>query len=339
VTDAGASVVAPLVVDGVSKTYRSGDREIRALDRVSLSVDAGEIVALLGNNGAGKSTLMSIVGGLVGADSGRVTVEGECVTDGGGRPSDQLGLAPQEEALYPTLTVRKNLTYFGRLAGLKGAERAARVDEVSGHLMLRDHLDRRAGTLSGGQRRRLHTGLALMHRPTVLLLDEPTVGVDIEARAELLDFVRATAANGAAILYSTHQLHEVDRLGARVVIIDGGRILESGTAEELVARHAPPLVDLRFSTEHVDLPADLLDALDEAGWTATGQYRVVARLADPGTVVAEVIDHLGPGPQAALQGASVVAPGLETAYRRIVRGSSRAGDPAARAADADEAVA
>jgi ABC-2 type transport system ATP-binding protein len=331
----GAPPAAPLVVDGVSKAYRTGDREIRALDGVSLRVASGEIVALLGNNGAGKSTLMSIIGGLVGADSGRVTVEGECVTDGGGRPSDQLGLAPQEEALYPTLTVRRNLTYFGRLAGLTRAELAARVEEVAGHLMLRDHLDRRAGTLSGGQRRRLHTGLALMHRPTVLLLDEPTVGVDIEARAELLDFVRATAATGAAILYSTHQLHEVEPLGARVVIIDAGRILGSGTAAELVARHAPPLVDLRFSTERVELPGDLLAALDEAGWTSTGQYRVVARLADPGTAVAEVIDHLGPAAQAVLQGASVVAPDLETAYRRIVRASQ----PVATSLDDAEAVA
>jgi len=318
----GPPNVPAMAVDSVTKTYRRGKSEVQALRGVSLAVHAGEIVALLGNNGAGKSTVMGIAAGLVAADSGRVTVEGQCVTDGGGRPSRHLGLAPQEEALYPTLTVRRNLTYFGRLSGLKGPELRSRVEEVAGHLMLSDHLDRRAGELSGGQRRRLHTGLALMHRPTVLLLDEPTVGVDIEARAELLDFVRATAAQGAAILYSTHQLHEVERLGARVVIIDRGRILESGSVADLVVRHAPPLVDLRFSTDRIDLPRDLLESLDEAGWTNSGQYRVVARLAATDTVVAHVVDHLGPGAQAVLQGASVLPPDLETAYRRIVRAST-----------------
>ena len=149
----------PLVIDGVSKTYRQGDSEIRALDHVSLTVGAGEIVAILGNNGAGKSTLMSITAGLIGADDGTVTVEGERVTDHGGRPSHHLGLAPQDEAVYPLLSARKNLEYFGRLSGLRGAELAARVDEVAGHLLLRDHLDRKASTLSGGQRRRLQQSL------------------------------------------------------------------------------------------------------------------------------------------------------------------------------------
>jgi len=319
----GRTEGAALVVDDVSKTYRQGGRELRALDHVSFQVAAGEIVALLGNNGAGKSTLMSIIAGLIPADGGAVLVEGECVTDHGGRPSDQLGIAPQEEAVYPTLTVRRNLRYFGRLSGLKGDELDRRIEEVAGHLLLRDQLDRRADTLSGGQRRRLHTGLALMHRPTVLLLDEPTVGVDIEARSELLDFVRSTAAQGAAILYSTHQLHEVERLGARVVVIDAGRLLASGSVAELVDRFAPPLVELRLDRDDHELPADLLSAIDETGWI-DGQYRLTARLSESTVAISEVIEYLPERTRAGLLAASIIVPNLETAYHRLVR-STRTG--------------
>jgi ABC-2 type transport system ATP-binding protein len=308
----------PLVIDDVSKTYTQGGREIRALDHISLHVDAGEIVALLGNNGAGKTTLMSIAAGLIATDGGSVLVEGECVTEHGGRPSDQLGLAPQDEALFPSLTVRQNLAYFGRLSGLKRNELAKRVDDVAGHLLLQDQLDRRASTLSGGQRRRLHTGLALMHEPTVLLLDEPTVGVDIEARSEVLDFVRSTATQGAAILYSTHQLHEVERLGARVVIIDGGRLLAAGSVAELIGAYAPPMIELRFDSDRYSLPPDMLSALDESGWKA-GQFRIVARLAAPDIAVSEVVEYLPPDARNGLLGANVVPPDLETAYRRLVR--------------------
>jgi ABC-2 type transport system ATP-binding protein len=327
---------AALVVDSISKTYLQGDHEVRALDHVSLQVASGEVVALLGNNGAGKSTLMSIIAGLVPTDGGSVLVQGECVTDHGGRPSAQLGLAPQEEALYPSLTVGRNLRYFGRLSGLRGAELDSRVNEVAGNLLLREHLDRRASTLSGGQRRRLHTGLALMHRPSVLLLDEPTVGVDIGARAELLDFVRTTADQGAAILYSTHQLHEVERLGARVVVIDSGRLLANGSVAELVAANAPPLVELRFDRDEYELPAELLAALDESGWSGS-QYRVVARLADPTTAVAEVIESLPAATRAGLLGASIVPPDLETAYRRLVRSPGRTEAAAASSTEAVEA--
>lgn len=308
----------PLVVDGISKTFIQGATEVCALDEVSLEVSSGEIVALLGNNGAGKSTLMSIIAGLIPTDAGTVHVEGVCVTDNGGQPSAELGLAPQDEALYPTLSVRQNLHYFGRLSGLSGAELKTRIEEVAGHLLLREQLDRLASTLSGGQRRRLHTGLALMHRPTVLLLDEPTVGVDIDARGELLDFVRSIAAQGAAVLYSTHQLHEVERLGARVVIIDSGRLLANTSVAELIAIWAPPLVTLRLDRDDHELPSDLLSAVDEASWV-DGVFEVTARLSGSDIGITEILDYLPPSTRAGVLGASTTAPDLEVAYRRLVR--------------------
>jgi len=306
-----------LVVEGLSKTYgRDGDA-VRALDHVSIEVGPGKVVALLGNNGAGKSTLMNIAAGLVRSDEGTVYVGGHEVTAPGAAPSSDLGYAPQEEALYPTLTVDRNLRYFGELAGLRADVLDGRVREVARHLLLDDLLERRAGTLSGGQRRRVHTGLALMHGPSVLLLDEPTVGVDIGAREELLGFVRTMATEGAAVLYSTHQLHEVEALGATVAIIDRGRIRDSGEVAKVVGRHASCAVELRFTRADVALPDDLWDAVDQAGSTSEGHYRVVARLASPDIQVAEVIDHLGPSARSQLVGAAVLEPSLERAYRQL----------------------
>ena len=317
---------AALVVDDLRKAYRRrGAEPVQALDGVSFDVAEGEIVALLGNNGAGKTTLMSVAAGLVPTDSGRVLVHGECVTDRGGRPTRELGLAPQEESLYPTLTARQNLDYFGRLAGLRGAALRTRTTELAEQLALSGQLDVRASSLSGGRRRRLHTGLALMHMPSVLLLDEVTVGVDVEARESVLELVRDRARRGAAVLYSTHQLHEVERLGARVVVIDAGRVLATGSAEALIAAHAPPLVELVLD-EALDLPDSIASQLETAAWTTSGAYRVVARLSDTAIALPEVLDQLDVPTRRAVRGATLIAPSLETAFRRLVGGTTAADD-------------
>jgi ABC-2 type transport system ATP-binding protein len=292
---------------------------VQALDRVSLWVDRGEVVALLGNNGAGKSTLMSIAAGLMRQDSGSIEIGAE-VPQSPSEPSTvRVGLAPQEDAVYPVFTCRQNLEFFGRLAGLRSRRLAKRVAFVADQLLLSDLLEVRAAEMSGGQRRRLHAALALMHDPSVVLLDEPTIGVDIGARQQVLDFVASLAASGAAVLYSTHQLSEVERLRSRVVVLEGGRVAAAGLVDDLVQEFAPPLVDLRFDSDGYELPGDLLAALDEACWIGRGQYRVVARLSDSSVAVSEVVDHLGDSARAGLTGASIVASDLESAYRRIVR--------------------
>jgi ABC-2 type transport system ATP-binding protein len=292
---------------------------VRALQSVSLSVDPGQVVALLGNNGAGKSTLMSIAAGLLRADEGRVVVHGHDVDSFPELARGEIGLAPQEDAVYPVFTGRENLAFFGRLAGLRGRGLATKVDEVAQQLLLGDVVDTKASEMSGGQRRRLHTALALMHDPSVVLLDEPTIGVDIGARQQVLEFVASLADQGAAVLYSTHQLAEVEQLGADVVILEGGRVVATGSVPALVSEFAPPLVDLRFDGDHYELPPDLVRALDEAGWVSSGHYRVVARLADPAVGVTEVVDHLAADTRSGLVGASIVRPDLESAYRRLIR--------------------
>jgi ABC-2 type transport system ATP-binding protein len=220
-----------LELSGVVKRY--GSRV--ALDGVDLAVAAGEILALLGPNGAGKSTLVQIACGLLSPDAGTVDVTG--------RP----GVAPQEIGIYPSLTVRENLWAFAEVHGVS-RKRAERLLEP---LVLGALSDRPAGRLSGGEQRRLHTALALVHRPRVVLLDEPTAGADTQTRTAILAAVRTLAAEGTAVVYTTHYLPEVEALGAGVALLEAGRIIATGTVSELVARHASSVLEVTFDDGRV----------------------------------------------------------------------------------------
>ncbi len=233
--------------------------EVEALRGASLNVKAGQIVSLLGRNGAGKTTMLSIVAGLLRPDGGSVAIDG---VDALTRPADAaklVGIAPQETGIYSVLTVRQNLEFFAELSGMSKADRSRRAEVVAEQLGLSALLERRAGKLSGGEARRLHTACALVHAPKLLMLDEPTVGADVATRAQLIEAVKELAANGAAVVYTTHYLPEVEALDSRIVIIDGGRVLSAGTREELIDRHR--LQGLQFELEgplpdHLDLTVE-----------------------------------------------------------------------------------
>ena len=308
-----------LEVSGLSKAYGSGADRIQALDDVSFDVANGEVVALVGNNGAGKSTLMSISAGLLAADRGTVEAQGHETTRGGGSPTHHLGLAPQEEALYPTLTVRRNLEYFGRLAGLPRARLADRVETVAQELLLGDLLDRSARELSGGQRRRLHTALALMHSPEVLLLDEPTVGVDIDARLQLLQFVLDMAAGGAAVLYSTHQMQEVERIASRAVVLHHGRVLAVGGVDELVAAHARRAARLRIAGTGHQLWDSDPDRLLGVRETPEGDTVLDVATDDGHGSVVDLVDGLPAGMRELVTSVELQEPSFERAYLALVR--------------------
>jgi len=204
---------------------------------VDLVVEGGECVALLGANGAGKTTLVSIAAGLLRPDAGQVDVGGS------------IGLAPQELGIYPTLSVRENLQFFAELAGFRPAAARREAENIAELLSLTEKISAEADTLSGGQKRRLHAGMALVGSPQLLLLDEPTVGADIETRAKLLEVVRSRAAEGAAVMYSTHYLHEIEQLDAAVAILDGGRVVASGPWRDLVDDCADSIVELKVDGE------------------------------------------------------------------------------------------
>ena len=278
-----------LSVRDVHKAY--GD--ITALRGASLDVAAGSIVSLLGRNGAGKSTLLSIIAGLVKADAGSVTVDGVDVLADPRSATGLVGIAPQRTGIYPPLSVRENLEFFGELSGLSRADRRVRAKSVAEQLGLASLLDRKAMKLSGGEARRLHTGCALMHRPKVLMLDEPTVGADVTTRVQLIDAVRQLATDGAAIVYTTHYLPEVEALDASIVIIDDGRVLTSGSRAELIDAHRATGLDL-----HTVAPLTLelthaFGAVESSPLryrvtTDTSLPEVVSRLADAGIGIESV---------------------------------------------------
>ncbi len=273
-----------LSAEGVEKSYD----EVVALRGVDLNVAAGTIVALLGRNGAGKTTLLSIIAGLLDPDAGTVTVDGIDVLTDRAAGAKRIGIAPQETGVYRVLTVRENLEFFGEIAGLGRSDRRKRADTVAEQLGLDQLLDRRGTQLSGGETRRLHTACALVHTPPLLLLDEPTVGADVATRNHLIDAVRDLAHEGAAIVYTTHYLPEVETLGAEIVVIDEGTCLARGSRSELVTAHREVGLDVATrpgtSLAGLDALSDLdVRSLDGDRWRLVGDIDVtdlVRRLGD-----------------------------------------------------------
>lgn len=208
----------------------------RAVDGVSFEVRPGEIYGLLGPNGAGKTTTISMICGLLKADSGEVIIDGTGFWTDPSRARRLMGVVPQEIALYEELSGRENLEFWGRLAGLAAKEAKQRAAELLEALALADRAHDALKKYSGGMKRRINLGCALLHRPRLLLLDEPTVGIDPQARLKLLEFIRDLAASGTAILYTTHYLEEAETLCQRIGIIDQGRLLAEGTLAELQQR-------------------------------------------------------------------------------------------------------
>jgi ABC-2 type transport system ATP-binding protein len=219
-----------LHLERISKSL--GDRQV--LDGVDLQVAAGELVVLLGPNGAGKTTLLGTACGRIAADAGQVSLNGQ---DPRRHPQARaaLGYVPQDLALYPYLTVRENLQIFGRMMGVTRTTLPPRVDEALRWSGLEERADSRVDTLSGGMRRRLNIVASLLHQPAMLMLDEPTVGVDVNARERIHELLRQLRAQGLGLLLTTHDLTQATSLADRVVFLIAGRVQLSGAPQTLIA--------------------------------------------------------------------------------------------------------
>ena len=220
----------PLQIENVAKTFASR----RALDGVSLELRDSEVLGLLGPNGAGKSTLVRTIMGRVRPDSGSVSIFGKPAPAGDTDARAEVGVVPQEIALYPNLTSRENLSVFGRYLGLRGTALAGAIDRSLAWSALTDRASEPVKTLSGGMKRRLNMAAGVLHRPRVLLLDEPTVGVDPQSRERIYQMIETLRSDGVSLIYTTHYMEEAERLCDRIAVMDGGRLIATGTKDELV---------------------------------------------------------------------------------------------------------
>ncbi|MCL2377202.1 MAG: ABC transporter ATP-binding protein [Defluviitaleaceae bacterium] len=207
-----------------------------ALDHLNLDVTQGEILGLLGPNGAGKTTAIKVLCGLIDADAGDVEAFGRKQNIRNLETRRNIGLVTQEITVFSELSAIENLRYFGGLYGLRGAELAANVNEMLEFVGLTDRAKKRPGTFSGGMQRRLNIACALVHKPKLVIMDEPTVGIDPQSRNHILESVKKIAAKGTTVLYTSHYMEEVQAICDRISIMDAGRVIAEGTLDELMGR-------------------------------------------------------------------------------------------------------
>ncbi|MCU6712615.1 ABC transporter ATP-binding protein [Paenibacillus sp. J5C_2022] len=223
-----------LKVEQVMKAYNGKV----ALDGVSMSVEAGSCFGLLGPNGAGKSTMMKLLTGILRHDAGSIGVMGMDVGKQAGEIRAKVGYVPQDITLYEKLSARQNLKFFGEMYGVRGAELKRRIGQVLERVGLSDRADDTVASYSGGMKRRINIAAALLHEPKLVILDEPTVGIDPQSRNHIFELLRGLQKEGVTLIYSTHYMEEVEALCDAVAIIDHGRIITQGPLEELLEKHA-----------------------------------------------------------------------------------------------------
>ena len=303
---------AVLACDGLVKRF--GDRV--AVDGIGFSIAPSETYGLLGPNGAGKTTTISMVCGLLVRDAGSVEVDGRPMDIGAVKGKAAIGYVPQSLAIYPELTARENLRFFGRLYGMDGADLDRRVGEVLEIIGLTERSSERTDQFSGGMQRRLNIGIGLLHRPKLLVLDEPTVGVDPQSRNAILENIEALAAEGMAILYTTHYMEEAERLCDRIGIIDEGRLRAEGTRRELISLIGQrDRVSLSMDGSVADVASALreLDGVEEATAHGAGIDLLVVESRRLLPRIMETVSAAG----ASVTGIEITEPDLEAVFLHL----------------------
>lgn len=296
----------------LEKSY--GER--RAVAGVGFEIAGGETYGLLGPNGAGKTTTISMVCGLLSRDAGDVVVNGKPLSTNSTDAKTAIGYVPQDLAIYPDLTAKENLMFFGRLYGMGRGDIKQRSAEILEVIGLTDRADEHTGEFSGGMKRRLNIGIALLHKPRLLVLDEPTVGVDPQSRNAILGNVEALSDAGMAVLYTTHYMEEAERLCDRVGIIDEGEIKAEGTRRELVAILGErDRVSLDASGDVAAAAHALasLEAIDEATHRESGIDLILPNASRHLPQILETVAEAG----AEVTSVNVVEPDLEAVFLKL----------------------
>lgn len=233
-------------VNNLKKSF--GD--LQAVQYATFNAESGEVLSLLGPNGAGKSTTISMLSGLLAPTEGDASIMGHSVTKEPEAAKASLGVVPQDIALYPDLSARENLVFWGKMYGLRGAALKSRVDEVLEVIGLADRQKDHVGKFSGGMKRRVNIGAALLHKPAVVIMDEPTVGIDPQSRRHILDNVKELNQQGMTVLYTTHYMEEAAELSHHIAIMDKGKIIAHGTHNELIKMVGEQTrIDITLNTE------------------------------------------------------------------------------------------
>ena len=298
------------------KDLRKRFKERLAVDGVGFEVAPGETYGLLGPNGAGKTTTISMICGLLRRDGGEVTVAGASLDRDPGQVKAAIGYVPQDVALYPDLSGLENLRFWGRMYGLAGRELDERVEATLEVVGLAERAGDKVAAYSGGMQRRLNIAAGLLHRPRLLVLDEPTAGVDPQSRNAILAQVEALGGEGVAVLYTTHYMEEAERLCDRVGIIDQGRLVAEGTRRELVATVGErDRIELAATGDLAALAAAAarLDGVDEAGVVAGGVHLVAGEGRRLLPRLLEAAEHAG----AEVTSVELVEPDLEAVFLHL----------------------
>ena len=232
------------------KNLKKSFGDFQAVQDASFNANSGEVLSLLGPNGAGKSTTISMLSGLLAPTSGNASIMGHSVTKEPEAAKASLGVVPQDIALYSDLSARENLVFWGKMYGLRGAVLKSRVDEVLEVIGLADRQKDHVGKFSGGMKRRVNIGAALLHKPDVIIMDEPTVGIDPQSRRHILDNVKELNQQGMTVLYTTHYMEEAAELSHHIAIMDKGKVIAYGTHDELIKMVGEQTrIDLTLNTE------------------------------------------------------------------------------------------
>lgn len=290
--------------------------EVKAVDDISFEVRKGEIFGLLGPNGAGKSTTISMIATLLKPDNGDIAWKKGSIVKKPSSIQSVLGYVPQEVALYPVLSGRENLVFFGKAYGLKGQLLKDRIDEIARVIGIEDRLKDKVKTYSGGMKRRLNIGVALLHKPEIIIMDEPTVGIDPQSRSHILETVKKLRDEGMTVIYTSHYMEEVEYLCDYISIMDMGKIIASGTKDELIeGLDERQEMVLRLQDEPVDMKSILMsiDTVQEV-IAENGTYRL---LYERDNGIFEKVISATSSNGTVILGMDVVRANLETVFLRL----------------------
>lgn len=299
----------------VEDLYKNFDH-VQAVNGISFNIEKDEIFSLLGPNGAGKSTTISILSTLSEPTKGDAVVMGHSVRTEPMAVKQTIGVVPQEIALYPDLSAQENLNFWGKMYGLQSSERKNRVEEVLEIVGLADRKKDRVDTYSGGMKRRINIGIALLHKPAVIIMDEPTVGIDPQSRRNILDNVKALNREGMTVLYTTHYMEEAQEISDRIAIMDQGEIIASGTHEELVKLVGEQdRIDLTVNKDPTQL-TDLWQKIDGVHKIST-QNGKVTLLVDDSNLLLPKLFEVANQVDARITSVEIFEPNLEAVFLHL----------------------